>query len=138
MTTILIQLLVLFSQLSAEQDPITDPSNHESGRVEIRDEQIEGNTIDSEKPSAPPKPIFALKNSWIGGFSGEINIPVKSESNGWKVTIRFYNLTENIEDFQVYTAEVVDQSLSEGWVEYTLSNLEWNKQLEEGKRLERC
>ena len=110
-------------------------SSDEAGRVEIRDEQVEGNNLNNEETTAPPKPIFGLKNSWIGGFSGEINIPIKDEANGWKVSIRFYNLTDTIEDFQVYTAEVVEQSLAEGWIEYTLSNLEWNKQLEAGKRL---
>ena len=86
-------LVFLPDQTHGQETQEEANSDNETGRVEIRDEQVEGNNLDPDATTEPPKPIFGLKNTWIGGFSGEINIPVTEKADGWKVAVRFYNLT---------------------------------------------
>ena len=83
----------------------------------------------------PVKPVFQVKNSWIGGFSGELNIPVDVSKDSWTIEFRVYNISSVIENFNVYTAKVLAQKVSEEWMEYVLGPMEWNAKVKAGDNL---
>ncbi|XP_039268711.2 uncharacterized protein LOC120343563 [Styela clava] len=77
--------------------------------------------------------LYEVQNSWDTGFQGEINIPIKKDTEfGWKLEIKFH---KPIESFECWVGKLKSSEQGEFGSKYVYTNFNYNKILESGAEL---